>query len=450
MHSKTLVRDMTQGKLFPMMISFALPFMLANLLQTLYTVADMSIVGHCSQEGALAAVSISGQVTMLLTLISSMLANGGQVYIAQLIGQKRREELNEAAGTFFSLTFLLALVTTALGVGFARPLLLWMNTPAEALQPAVEYLRVCSLGFLFVFGYNSVCAILRGMGESKAPTVFVAVTAAVNVVGDLLLVLVFDMGALGAAIATVLSQAAAFAASLVFLYRRRDEAGFDFRAKSFAMKADKLKVFIRLSLPLIVMQLAINLSMMYVNAHINTYGVAAASLAGIGNKLYGVVNMVSGAFGAALATVVGQNMGAGKHDRVRQGVGYAISINLSFFVLVAAVSLLLPEAIFRVFTDDPAVLALAAPYLRIAIWAYLAFALMHPSLGLLNGVGATGLSLVIGILDGVVARIGLSLGLGTAFGMWGYFWGYCLAGMVSVILCWAYYFSGRWKLRKPL
>lgn len=450
MREKTLVRDMTTGKLFPMMLSFTIPFMLANLLQTLYTVADLAIVGHCPQPGALAAVSISGQVTILLTLISSMLANGGQIYIAQLIGQKRRDELNAAIGTFFSLTLILALVATALGVGFARPLLLWMNTPAEALQPAVEYLVVCSLGFIFVFGYNSVCAVLRGMGESKAPTVFVAVTAAVNVVGDLLLVLVFDMGAMGAAIATVLSQAAAFAASLVFLYRRRVDASFDFRAKSFAMKSDKLRVLIKLSLPLIVMQLAINLSMMYVNSYINTFGVAAASLAGIGNKLYSVVNMVSGAFGAALATVVGQNMGAGKHDRVRQGLGIAVSINLCFFALVTAASLLIPEYVFRVFTSDPEVLALAAPYLRIAVWAYLGFALMQPSLGLLNGVGATGLSLCIGILDGVFARIGLSLGLGAQFGMWGYFWGYCLAGMVSVILGWAYFFSGRWKRRKLL
>lgn len=441
---------MTTGKLFPMMLSFTLPFMLANLLQTLYTVADLAIVGHCSQPGALAAVSISGQVTILLTLISSMLANGGQIYIAQLIGQKRREELDAAIGTFFSLTLILALVATALGVGFARPLLLWMNTPAEALQPAVEYLVICSLGFIFVFGYNSVCAVLRGMGESKAPTVFVAVTAAVNVVGDLLLVLVFDMGAMGAAIATVLSQAAAFGASLVFLYRRRAEAGFDFRPGSFAMKRDKLRVLIKLSLPLIVMQLAINLSMMYVNSYINTFGVAAAALAGIGNKLYSVVNMVSGAFGAALATVVGQNMGAGKHDRVCQGMGIAVGVNLCFFALVAAVSLLFPEQVFRIFTSDAAVLALAAPYLRIAIWAYLGFALMQPALGLLNGVGATGLSLCIGILDGVFARIGLSLGLGARFGMWGYFWGYCLAGMVSVILCWAYFFSGRWKRRALL
>lgn len=450
MREKTLVRDMTQGKLFPMMISFTIPFMLANLLQTLYTVADLAIVGHCDQPGALAAVSISGQVTILLTLISSMLANGGQIYIAQLIGQKRKDELNAATGTFFSFTLILALVATALGVGFARPLLQWMNTPAEALQPAVDYLVVCSLGFIFVFGYNSVCAVLRGMGESKAPTVFVAVTAAVNVVGDLLFVLAFDMGALGAAIATVLSQAAAFLASLVFLYRRRGEACFDFKAKSFAMKGDKLKVFIKLSLPLIVMQLAINLSMMYVNSYINTFGVAAASLAGIGNKLYSVVNMVSGAFGAALATVVGQNMGAGKHDRVRQGLGIAVSINLCFFALVTAASLLIPEQVFRIFTSDTEVLALAAPYLRIAIWAYLSFALMQPSLGLLNGVGATGLSLCIGILDGVFARIGLSLGLGAQFGMWGYFWGYCLAGLVSVILGWAYFFSGRWKKRKPL
>ena len=450
MREKTLVRDMTVGKLFPLLISFTIPFMLANLLQTLYTVADLAIVGHCPQEGALAAVSISGQVTILLTLISNSIANGGQIYVAQLIGQKRRGELGEAIGTFFSFTAILAVAATAAGVGLARPVLRWMNTPAEALQPAVEYMSICSLGFLFVFGYNSVCAVLRGMGESKAPTVFVAITAGVNVALDLLLVLVFDMGAAGAAIATVLSQAAAFAASLVFLYRRREAAGFDFQKKSFAMKPDKLRVMVKLSLPLVIMQLGVNISMMYVNSYINAYGVAAASLAGIGNKLYSVVNMVSSAFGASMATIVGQNAGAGRYDRVRQSLLVATGINLVFFALVAAVSLLAPEAVFRVFTNDAQVLALAAPYLRIAIWAYLAFALMQPALGLINGVGFTAFNLAVGLLDGVLARIGLSMGLGAAYGMWGYFWGYCLAGMVSVVLSWAYFFSGRWKRRKLL
>ena len=450
MQTKTLMRDMTKGKLFPLLISFTLPFMLANLLQTLYTVADLAIVGHCDQEGALAAVSISGQITMLLTLVGTSIANGGQVYIAQLIGQSRKNELNAAIGTFFSFTLILSLAVTVVSIGFARPILLWMNTPAEALKPAVEYMIVCSLGLPFVFGYNSICAVLRGMGESKAPTVFVAVTAGVNVVGDLILVLVFHMGALGAAVATVLSQGAAFAAALLFLYRRREEACFDFRKKSFAVEKDKLAVMVRLSLPLIVMQLAINLSMMYVNSYINTYGVAAAAISGIGNKLYSVVNMVSSAFGAAMATVVGQNMGARRYDRVKRALFITIGINLAFFVLVAAASLLFPEALFSVFTSDPEVLALAGQYLRIAVWAYLGFALMQPTLGLINGVGATGLSLCIGILDGVFARIGLSLGLGAQYGMWGYFWGYCLAGMVSAVLGWLYFFSGRWKHRKLL
>lgn len=450
MQEKTLMQDMTKGKLFPLLISFTLPFMLANLLQTLYTVADLAIVGHCDQEGALAAVSISGQITMLLTLIGTSIANGGQIYIAQLIGQSRKNELNAVTGTFFSFTALLSLAVTIISIALASPILLWMNTPAEALKPAVEYMVICSLGLPFVFGYNAVCAVLRGMGESRAPTVFVAITAGMNVVCDLLLVLVFRMGAIGAALATVLSQGAAFAASLVFLYRRRNEACFDFRRESFAVQRDNLAVIVRLSLPLIVMQMAINISMMYVNSFINTYGVAAASISGIGNKLYSVVNMVSSAFSTAMATIVGQNVGAGRYDRVKRALYITIGINLAFFALIAAVSLLFPEALFSVFTDDTEVLALAGQYLRIAVWAYLGFALMHPVLGLINGVGATGLSLFIGVLDGVVARIGLSISLGAKYGMWGFFWGYCLAGMVSAILGWLYFFSGRWKHRKLL
>ena len=441
---------MTEGPLLPQMLAFTLPFVLANLLQTLYTIADMSIIGHFATEVDLAAVSISGQVTILLTLIGASVANAGQIYIAQLIGQKRRQDLKITIGTFLSLTAILAVIVTVLSCVLRRGILTWINTPAEAMGPAIDYLLVCCIGMVFVFGYNAVCAILRGMGESKAPTVFVAVTAALNVIGDLILVAGMGMGALGAALATAISQGVAFVLSLAFLHRRREEAGFDFRRQSFAIRREPLWIIVKLALPLVIMQLAINLSMLYVNSYINFFGISAASLAGIGNKLYSVVNMVTSAFGAAMATIVGQNIGAGNIGRVRKALMISTVINLCFFALVSALALLFPRAMFAIFTNETSVLDLAPQYLRIAIWAYLGFALMQPMLGLINGVGNTTLNLVIGVLDGVVARIGLSLLLGGRFGMWGYFWGYCLAGMVSVLLSWAYFFSGRWKNRKLL
>ena len=450
MEKNNLIRDFTDGKLFSQMIRFTIPFVIANLLQTLYTVVDLAIVGHCADGAAMAAVSIAGEVSMLITLIGSGIANGGQIYIAQLLGQKRRSEMNHAIGTFFTFGIIAAVFVAVVCFAGSRLLLSWLNTPEEAMDSALAYLRMCCPGFLFVFGYNCVCAVLRGMGESKAPTVFVAITAGVNVVGDLILVMGLRWGAFGAALATVLSQAAAFVASLVFLYRRREEAGFDFHRTSFRPEREKLYIILRLAFPLVAMQMAINISMLFVSAYINVFGTAAASISGIGNKLYSVISVVSGAFSAAMATVVGQNLGAGKIHRIRNAMRISVVVNMVFFVLIAVIVLLFPTGVFRIFTNDADVLALAPSYLQIAIWAYLCFALMHPALGLINGVGNTNLSFIIGVLDGVVARIGLSMLLGDHMGMWGYFWGYCLAGSVSVIVGWLYYFSHRWEKRKPL
>ena len=441
---------MTRGPLLPQMIAFTVPFVLANLLQTLYTIADLAIVGHFAPEGDLAAVSISGQVTILMTLIGISVANGGQIYTAQLLGQGRKKDLNTAIGTFLSFTAILAVAVSLLCLALGRSVLRWLNTPAPSVAAAGQYLTVCSLGMVFVFGYNAICAVLRGMGESKAPTVFIAVCAGMNVLGDLLLVMGLGLGALGAAIATAVSQFSAFLLALGFLYRRRAEAGFDFRRASFRIRREPLAVTVRLSLPLVIMQVALNVSMLFVSAYINGFGVAAASIAGIGNKLYSIVTTVSSAFSAAMATIVGQNIGAGQTDRIRQAMGISVVINLAFFAVIAGICLLFPRFVFGIFTDEEGIAALAPQYLRIAVWAYLAFALMHPVLGLINGVGNTPLNLVIGVLDGVAARIGLSLLLGSRLGMWGYFWGYCLAGYVSVILGWGYYFTGRWKRRRLL
>ena len=450
MNNNTLQRDMTRGPLLPQMISFTLPFILANLLQTFYTMADLAIVGHFAPEGDLAAVSISGQVAMLLTLVGINLANGGQVYSAQLFGQNRRDEINEAVGTFFSFVAIAALVAAALCIFLARPVLGWLNTPELSFDAASGYLRICGVGMIFVFGYNAVCAILRGFGQSMAPTVFVAISSVMNILGDLILVKGLHMGALGAAYATAGSQFLAFLVSLIFLYRNREEAGFDFRLSSFRIHADKLRVILKLAFPLIVMQIALNVSMLLVGSYINRFGVAAASVAGIGNKLYSIVNIVSGAFCAAMATIVGQNIGAGQTDRIRHAMLISVVIDLCFFALIAAAALGAPRFVFRIFTAEEDIIELAPHYLRIAVWAYLSFALMHPTLGLINGVGNTTLNMIIGVLDGVVARIGLSMLLGNRLGMWGYFWGYSLAGLVSVILNWAYYFSGKWKYRKLL
>ncbi len=441
---------MTEGPLLRKILHFSLPLILANLLQTVYTLADLAIIGQFTDSAELAAVSVSGQITIFLTIVGNMLCNGGQVYVAQLVGQKRYKDISSCIGTLFVFILLCGLAMAVLGVAFARPMLRLLNTPAESFESAVRYLSVCSIGLIFLFAGNAICAALRGLGDAKAPTVFIAASSVLNIIGDLLLVKQWPMGAFGAALATAASQLFALILALAYLYRKREACHFDFVLSSFRLVPERLRVIISLALPLALQQIALHASMLYVSACINAYGVAAASLAGIGNKLYSVVSVVSGAMNTAMATASGQNLGAGKPARIKKALGICLLISVAVFLLLAFFSLVTPRAVFMLFSRDEAVLSLAPKYLSIAVWAYLFFALMHPVSGLVMGIGNTRLSALIGILDSLLGRVALSVWLGQAFGMWGYFWGHSLAGGVSALLLWGYYFSGRWKSYKAL
>ncbi len=445
-----MVNDLTQGSILKKLIVFALPFMAANLLNTLYTLVDLSIIGRFLGSEALSAASNSGQITFMLYAIGIGLGGGGQVLISQLTGAGKRNEYQETIGTLVSFGILSAVVTTFVGLVFARPLLELINTPPEALDRAVEYLQACAFGFIFCVGFNTFSAILRGMGDSKTPFLISAVCAIMNVVLDLLFVAVIHMGVAGAAWATAISQLCSFVFALCYLYPRRAQLGFDFKLRSFRIHGQKLKVILKLSIPLMISSIAISLSLTFINSFVNPYGVVASAVNGVGGKLSSLMQVVTHALQPAVGAFVGQNMGAGKPERAKKAVWCALGIGIVFWIIVAAICLIFPRAVFGLFSDEAPVLDLAVDYLKITVWNYLAWAIMSPALGLMSGVGAATLQLGVSLLDGVVARIGLSLLLGISLGMGlsGFWIGSVLATYVTVILGWAYFFAGRWKNRR--
>jgi len=448
----SLINNLTEGPLVRQMLTFSVPLILGNLLHTLYNLVDMAIVGQFVGSAGLSAVSISGQITFLLYALGIGLGSGGQILIAQQVGAGDTDGVRKTVGTSFTFTILLAIAVTTLGILFNRPLLRLLNTPAEAWTDAVEYMFWCCLGIPFTYMNGGMSALLRGMGDSRRPTTFVAAAAITNVVLDLLLVAVFDMRAKGAAIATSAAQAVGCAACLIYLYRNREKLGFDFKPESFRMDKKTLVTILKLAAPLAFQNIAINISMLFVNSWVNVYGVVASAVSGVGSKLYSLMNIVTQAMQASVATFTGQNIAAGRQDRVRRTMGMATVCTMIFWVIMACICFFAPRSIFILFTQEEAVLAMAAEYLRIAVWMFLSFALMSPALGFINGVGFVGLNMAVAIGDGVIARIGLSLLFANVLGLGlhGYWWGSALAGFVSVLGGWAYYFFGKWQSRKLL
>ncbi len=448
--SGALINDLTQGPLARQLITFALPFIGANILQVAYNIVDMAVVGHFVGSGGLSAVSIGGQIIYLLNCLSVGASNGGQVLVAQIVGSGNLDRLKKCIGTIFSVLFIAAAAATLLGFFALDASLDMMNTPPEAYTGARSYLAISVAGLIFTYGYNAVCSILRGMGDSKRPLIFILIASLVNLVLDFVFVGGFGMGTAGAALATVISQACSFLFAIAYLYRRREGFHFDFRLRSFRIDGEMAALYAKLGLPMALQYIAINFSVLYCNSRVNAYGVVASATGGIGYKLFSVTTIISSSIQVASTSIIGQNIASGNIRRCKKTVFIGWGFALAAAMIFSGVCLLAPRAIFGIFNNEPEVLAMAPVYLRIAVVGYIADALMNPPLALMYGVGAVAFNFAVAMLDGVVARIGLSLLFGKLFGLTGYWLGSSCAAYVTVIFASIYFFSGAWKKRRLL
>ena len=449
---KTMARDLTHGNVFKLLISFAAPLMLANLLQLVYSLVDMIVIGQFVGSAGISAVSGGSDILMLFTMFSMGFCNAGQVIISQYVGKNDKNSISKTIGTMFTFFLIFAIVLTVIALSVSKWFINILNIPAEAAPMSYDYVTVCFSGLLFIFGYNLVSAILRGMGDSRRPLVFIAIASVLNLVLDLIFVTKFDMAAKGAALATVIGQGVSFIASLIYLYCKRDAFGFDFKLKSFKIDKEVLKIVLKLGFPMSLQQVAVAVSGLVVSALINSYGLVVSAVAGIGAKLRTVIMLFTSAIGMASSTMVGQNFGAGLHDRVRQVFRTSFTILLILCVFLGVMCMIFPRAVFGIFDTDPEVLALAPKYMIINFFTFLAFALMIPGQSIINGVGHSTLAFFIGIMDGIVTRIGLTLlfGLVLKLGIWGIWTGATAAAYVTAAIACGYYLSGKWKNRKPI
>ena len=450
--AQTIGTDLTQGNVGKQLLKFSLPFMLANLLQTVYNMVDTIVVGHFVGAQGLSAVSTCGELVMLYTFIAIGFGGAGQTLIGQLIGAGKKEKINRTVGTLFTILFLIAVLCTIFCFLTFRWQLKMVNLPDEAMDDGRNYFLVCAAGFIFIFGYNLVSSILRGMGDSKRPLYFVAIASVVNLILDLLFVPVLGLGTAGAALATVTGQAVSFLCALVYLYRRREAFGFDFKLRSFRPKKDISASIIRLGIPMSAQGGLICISLLYVCSLINAFGVAASAANGITLKLNNITRIVTQAMGTSCGAMIAQCVGAQRYDRAKQVFNWSMLINVSFTALCALALFLFHDQIFAIFNTDADVIAYASVYMIYGMLDYLAAGIRSPFNAIVNGTGAAALGMAASIVDGVVARIGFSVFFGTIMGMGvsGYWMGNMLASFMTLVITLPYYVSGRWMRRKRL
>lgn len=445
---KSQIQDFTKGKITKQLLVFVWPLFLSNLLQVVYNMVDMIVVGNVLGKVGISAVSVGGDVSHLLTFISMGFANAGQVLIARYIGAGERSKIGRFVGTMCGFLLACSLVLTALGLVFQDTLLNLMNTPAESYDGAVSYSTVCMTGLVFIYGYNVVSAILRGMGDSKHPFVFISIAAVLNLILDVIFVVGFELGAGGAALATVISQAVSFISCAIFLAKNKKQFELNIKLNHF-IKWDKtmLSELVKLGTPMAIKTASIQFSKLFVNSWVNSYGVAVSAFSGIANKVANVSNLVSAAINTGGSTMVGQNLAAGEFERVKSILKNLAAITLSVASVFSVLIVLFPDQVFGIFTTDAEVLSIAKGFIPIAVLLFFGSALRAVMNALLNGSGNYKINFVTAILDGIIMRIGLAVLFGLAFNMkhYGFWLGDAVAGFTPFFIGVVYYATGKWK-----
>jgi putative MATE family efflux protein len=438
--------NLSKGNVLSRLVIFAIPFLASNIIQSFYNVADMLIVGNFCGTESMSGVNIGGQVTFILTNAVIGLSMGATVLIGQYVGAGNKIGLKRVTATIITVLLVLGLSLSFIMFFLREPVLRLIRTPAESFDESNRYLTVTLTGIVFIFGYNALSAILRGMGNSRQPFYYVTAACITNVVLDLLLVAVFRWDAFGAALATVMSQALCM--FLTIRYMMRNNFQFDFRLRSFRVYGDQLRLIVKIGLPTCIQNGVTSVSFIFLTAIVNIVGgVSASAAVGAVGKFNSFAFMPTQAMSASVSAMAAQNIGAKRMDRAVQtcriGTIFSVCITYTFFILVQ----ISPASILRLFGDDPRMINDGVIYLRSFAFDFLIIPFVFCINGFLIGGGHTLFTLINSMMTSVFLRVPVCYFFGVTLG-----WGLrgvglgapvASAGVLLVIV--AFLLSGRWK-----
>lgn len=442
-------QDLTTGSVPRKLIAFALPLLLANLLQSFYSIVDMLVVGRVVGKNGLAAVSNASMIGFIINSVCIGITMGGTVVAAQYKGAGDEKGQTETVGTLFSIAFIASILVTVMGLHVYEPLFRVLNVPLEAMEDACGYMRIICWGTVFVFGYNAVCSIMKGLGDSKSPLYFVAAAAVVNIVLDIILVGPLGLGTKGAAYATVFSQGISLVISVVHL--KGKDFIFDFRPNHFTIKGDKAAAILKVGLPAAIQMAVVNISYLLITGMLNNFGVSVAAASGVGLKVNTLAGMPCWAVGQAVTAMAGQNMGAKKIGRVKETTRAGLGLNLSITLIAAILVQIFAKPIIMLF--DPVstdVIEDGILYLRICCGVNsLIYAVMYTFDSFAIGIGSANIAMINALLDAVIVRLPVSwlLAFTAGIGFPGVYIGQALSPLIPAVVGWVYFKSRGWEGR---
>lgn len=405
------IKDMTTGKPLPLIVSFALPLMVGNIFQQLYTVVDTMVVGKALGVDALAALGATDWLYWMILGMVQGVTQGFGILMAQEFGAKQFERLRNVVGSSASLSALCAGAFWIVGIGAAKPMLLLMNTPGEILNLSLLYLRIMVCGIPIVMAYNLLACILRALGDGKTPLNAMILASLTNIGLDLVFVLVFRWGIAGAAAATLIAQGVS---CLFCLCRIKKIPFMNLKREHFVLQSDMAKRLLAVGTPMAMQNAIIAIGGIIITAIVNGYGVAFIGGFTASNKLYGVLEIAATSYGYAMITYVGQNLGAGNIERIRKGMGSATVVSVATSLLIMAVMLVFGKQIVGAFISGAPDQILQATTVGYVYLCYMSICLpvlyiLHVTRSAVQGMGNTVLPMVSGIAEFIMRTAGVFL-----------------------------------------
>ena len=436
--------NMTEGRPLARIAAFAAPIIAAGVVQQFYQLGDTLIAGRFLGSGALAAVSNSSMCVFFIMVLFAGIGNGASIVLSQLFGAGCDEQVRSAVDTSFVFFCLGGLVCTAGGLAASAPLLRLLATPAEIYGDTLLYLRILCAGMAPIFGYSVIMGLLNAVGDSRTPLEMLICSTILNLGLDLLFVTRFDAGVAGLAVATVISQSAALAGSVIYMNRRKSVIRLRLRGLSFSFRM--LRRIVGMGLPTGLQDALMIISVMVLQNRINGFGVAVIAGRSIVGRIEGFLLLPIHGFGAAVMTFIAQNYGAGKKDRVMSGLRLGLVMMTVLSAGLAAALLLSSGALLALFTTNEATVAAARRCINITVPCYTFYALAVVWQSFFRGCGDTLFPLVVSLLTQFAFRI-VTIDLFLSYipdptGVW---YAYAASWLLMLALDVVYYKTGLWR-----
>ncbi|MFV0342839.1 MAG: MATE family efflux transporter [Anaerocolumna sp.] len=442
--TKNLTHDMTIGNPTSLLLKFSVPMLIGNLFQQLYNMADAVVVGNYVGKDALAAVGTTGPITFFIFALALGLSAGISIIISQYFGAKDEENVKKGFATAAYTVIGACIIMGVLGFLFSRQLLQLLNTPENIIDQSITYLRITSLGIVFIGAYNGMASILRALGDSLSPLYFLIVACLMNIVLDLIFVIYFNMGVAGVAYATITSQ---FVAAIgCIIYSIKKVKILNMPLKQFVPDKEIFKKCIRLGIPVAIQNSFVSLSTMALQSVINGYGETIMAAATAASRVEQLILQPGMSIGAAVAAYTGQNIGAGKIERVKQGFKSSSKIIIIFSLIMLPMIYFGGGFIMDLFTstDDLDVMEIGIQALRVPCFFYSFVGMIFVTRNVLSGAGDVKIPMVMGLTE-VVCRVLFANILSSVIGFHGIWWATGLTWLLTSIVGIIRYLSGKWK-----